>query len=236
MKPATPPTLRPANGGTTQNEKTELPHPPSVAVAAEDGSTQLRKVIFGGTRFSLLCAASKTQFPVRTTCVTSLLPLLLLLTLPAAVQAQYNYLTRNGAITITRYDCSSGAVTIPSTINGLPVTSIGNGAFANCTSLTSVTIPNSVTSIGGRAFSGCTSLSAITVEALNSFYSSVNGVLFNKSQTTLIQYPGGKAGSYTIPNSVTSIGSFAPSSTVLRLPRAKLSRNPMLFVYWNGAF
>ena len=47
------------------------------------------------------------------------------------------------------------------------------------------------------------------MDALNSVYSSVDGVLFNKSQTTLIQYPGGKAGSYTIPNSVTSIGDYA---------------------------
>ena len=93
------------------------------------------------------------------------------------------------------------SVTIPNS-----VTSIGDCAFSGCTSLTSVTIPNSVTSIGDWAFSGCTSLTAITVDALNSVYSSVDGVLFNKSQTTLIQYPGGKAGSYTIPNSVTSIG------------------------------
>jgi len=93
------------------------------------------------------------------------------------------------------------SLTIPNS-----VTSIGEGAFSGCTSLASVTIGNSVTSIGDGAFSGCTSLNAITVEALNSFYSSVDGVLFNKSQTTLIRYPGGKAGSYTIPNSVTSIG------------------------------
>jgi hypothetical protein len=44
------------------------------------------------------------------------------------------------------------------------------------------------------------------VDALNRFYSSVDGVLFNKSQTTLIECPGGKAGSYTVPNGVTSIG------------------------------
>ena len=43
----------------------------------------------------------------------------------------------------------------------------------------------------------------------SSVYSSVDGVLFNKSQTTLIQYPGGKAGSYTIPDSVTNIGDYA---------------------------
>ena len=194
----------------------------------------------------------KPAKPFRTTRITSLLPLLLLLlTLPAAVQAQYNYLTNNGAITITRYDCSSGAVGIPSTMNGLPVTRIGDGAFSGCTSLTSVTIGNGVTSIGGSAFSGCTSLTgvmignsvrsigdsaffgctsltsvtigngvtsigdsafsgctglnAITVEARNAVYSSVDGVLFNRSQTTLIQYPRGKAGSFTIPNSVTSI-------------------------------
>ena len=41
---------------------------------------------------------------------------------------------------------------------------------------------------------------------INPVYTSVDGVLFNKSQTTLIQCPAGKAGSYTIPNSVTSIG------------------------------
>src|ERR1035437_7775288 len=78
------------------------------------------------------------------------------------------------------------------------VTNIGSYAFLGCTSLTSVTIPNSVTTIGSYAFSGCTSLSAITVDALNSVYSSVAGVLFDKSQTTLIQCPEGKAGSYTM--------------------------------------
>jgi hypothetical protein len=49
-------------------------------------------------------------------------------------------------------------------------------------------------------------LSAITVDALNPAYASVDGVLFNKSQTTLIQCPGAKSGAYTIPDSVTSIG------------------------------
>ena len=92
-----------------------------------------------------------------------LLPLLLLLTLPAVVQAQYNYLIDNGTITITECNCFGGAVAIPDTIDGLPVTSIGDSAFSGCTSLTSVTIPNSVTSIGNWAFSGCTSLTSVTI-------------------------------------------------------------------------
>jgi len=69
-----------------------------------------------------------------------LLPRLLLLALPAAAQAQFIYTTNNGAITITKYTGSGGAVTIPSATNGLPVTSIGYEAFLG-SGLTSVTIP-----------------------------------------------------------------------------------------------
>jgi hypothetical protein len=58
-------------------------------------------------------------------------------------------------------------------------------------------------------FAGCPSLSSITVGASNPAYSSLDGVLFNKSQTVLITYAARKAGAYTIPNSVTSIGSSA---------------------------
>ena len=132
----------------------------------------------------------------------------LLLTLPAAVQAQFTYTSNNGAITITGYTGPGGAVTIPGMINGLPVTSIGYRAFAYCDFLTSIMIPNSVTNIGDLAF-GSYSLNSITVDRLNPVYISVDGVLFDKGQTTLIQYPEGKAGSYAVPNSVTSIGSAA---------------------------
>ena len=87
------------------------------------------------------------------------------------------------------------------------VTSIGEGAFYYCKSLTSVTIPNSVTSIGERVFENCSSLTSIKVEAANPAYCDIDGVLFNKDKTTLVIYPVGKTtASYTIPNSVTSIG------------------------------
>jgi hypothetical protein len=70
------------------------------------------------------------------------------------------YLVTNNTITITGYTGTNTAVIIPDTINGLPVTSIGNYAFEGQLNVTSVTIPDSVTSIGPRAFlgSGLTSL------------------------------------------------------------------------------
>jgi hypothetical protein len=94
------------------------------------------------------------------------------------------------------------------TISG-GVTSIGEQAFGTCASLTGITIPASVTNIGTLVFANCSSLPAITVAANNSFYNSTNGVLFDKSQTTLLDYPGGKSGSYAIPGTVTSIGEYA---------------------------
>ena len=75
---------------------------------------------------------------------------------------------------------------------------------------TSYTIPNSVTSIGDGAFMHCFSLTSITVDGNNQNYSSQDGVLFNKDKTVLIQYPiGNTRTSYTILNSVTSIGDYA---------------------------
>src|SRR5215471_10020522 len=132
-------------------------------------------------------------------------------------QAQFTYTTNNDTITITGYTGTNDDVVIPSTIDGLPVTSIGTNAFGLVLDgiffrfhLTSVTIPNSVSSIGNFVFSGYTSLTAITVDSANQNYSSIEGVLFDKGQTTLIQYPCAKAGaSYTIPDTVTSVGGSA---------------------------
>ena len=103
------------------------------------------------------------------------------------------------------------------------VTSIGTSAFFSCSSLTSITIPNSVTSIGNGAFYGCSSLTNINVSNNNKNYSSIDGVLFNKNKTVIIQYPIKKDGtSYAIPNSVTSIGDSAfsqcSSLTSITLP------------------
>jgi hypothetical protein len=152
----------------------------------------------------------------------------LLMALHAFAQAQFTFTTNNYSITITGYSGSDSTVVIPDTINGYPVTSIGADSFisagltsimisSNVTSigisafvgsgLTSVTIGRNVNSIGTAAFADCQSLTMIMVDTNNPVYSSTNGVLFNKNQTTLIQYPiGNSATSYTIPNSVNSIG------------------------------
>ena len=88
----------------------------------------------------------------------------------------------------------TGSVTIPSTLGGKPVTSIGERAFRGCSGLTSVTIPDSVTSIGGIAFSSCTNLTSVTIP--NNVTSIGPFAFENCSGLT----------SVTIPDSVTSIG------------------------------
>ncbi len=107
------------------------------------------------------------------------------------------------------YRCSSLTnITIPNSVN-----SIGSYAFSSCSNLTSITIPDGVTSIGYNAFHGCSSLIGINVESNNQNYSSIDGVLFNKYQTVLIQYPKGKKDvSYSISDSVTSIEDYAFSN------------------------
>ena len=120
------------------------------------------------------------------------------------------YSISGGKVSITGHEGSiKGDLIIPSTIEGYPVTAIGEDAFKSCYGLTSVTIPNSVTTIGGWAFRGCTGLTGIWVASNNSNYSSDSfGVLFNKNKTKIIQAPG-VISVYTIPNGVTTIGEYA---------------------------
>jgi len=117
------------------------------------------------------------------------------------------------------------SVTIPNS-----VVTIEQDAFAQCVSLTSVTLPNSLTTIGWGAFHTCSAMTSvflpssvnfieegafarssgtITVDVNNQNYSSLDGVLFNKNKTVLLQCPTSKTGSYTVPSSVISFQRFA---------------------------
>jgi len=136
--------------------------------------------------------------------------LLMLLALPAAVQAQstnvFGYAIHDGTITINNYISPGSDVSIPSMINGLPVTGIGGreiginegffGAFEG-SSLTAVVIPDSVTNIGEAAFYNCTSLTNVTIP---DSVTSIGEETF-RNCTSLANL--------TIPHSVTSIGNRA---------------------------
>ena len=134
----------------------------------------------------------------------------------------------------------SGTVEIPSELDGLTVTEIAAGGFANCNNLEQVILPDTLTTIGASAFCsagltelnipasvtkidfdadlmqqnggptlGCPILQAINVDADNTEYKSVDGVLFNHNQTTLLAYPAVRLGAYDLPEGVTTIGTFA---------------------------
>ena len=102
-------------------------------------------------------------------------------------------------------DCRSiKNIIIPSSVS-----TIKESAFSGCTSLSSVFIGSGVKELDKRGFYGCDSLAEITVDEKNANYSSLDGVLFNKDKTNIVIYPNGKKGSYSLPNKVTKISSYA---------------------------
>jgi len=109
-------------------------------------------------------------------------------------------------VTYIGYGAFSGCSSLTSIDIPKNVTEIRRDAFWGCASLKSITIPDSVTLIDSYAFRDCIGLKEFIVASDNEKYSSLDGVLFNKDKTVLMYFPTAKAGSYTIPNSVTEIG------------------------------
>jgi hypothetical protein len=100
------------------------------------------------------------------------------------------------------YDCGTN---LTSVVIGANVVSIGESAFER-TSLTNITIPKSVIEIGDGALAGTYwNVTEIAVADDNPAYTSIEGVVLSKDQTVLVQCPRGKAGSYTVSDSITSI-------------------------------
>jgi hypothetical protein len=123
-----------------------------------------------------------------------------------------------------------GAANIPFTVNNgvtnFTVTNIGQYAFQNCTSLSSVTIPNSVTTIGLGAFDSCTGLTSVNIP--NSVTSIISSAFSSCTSLTSI----------TIPNSVTSIGQYAfygcTGLTSINIPTSVTNIEPNTFGYCSG--
>ena len=140
--------------------------------------------------------------------------------LHAADISDLSYDTIGDTVIITECETSAtGELIIQDTIGGKPVTSIGGNAFFGCTSLTSITIPESVVSIGDSAFAYCTSLTSVTIP---DSVTSIGNVAFGVCESlTSIMIPDGvtiignlafigctSLTSITIPDSVTTIGGY----------------------------
>ncbi len=129
--------------------------------------------------------------------ITGFLALFLCATLPlpAAGLEDLTWTTTDGKVTVVDCDkAATGELVIPDTIEGNPVTSIGDSAFEGCDRLKSITIPDSVTSIGEGPFFNCSGLTSITIP------DSVTSV------GTYAFFGCSSLRSITIPDSATSIG------------------------------
>ena len=163
--------------------------------------------------------------------------LILLLVLAGRVHAgTYGVLTyeiQGETVAITDCDQAvSGSLVIPTEIEGKPVTAIGNWTFSYCRELVDIVLPYTLESIGTDAFERCerlvsivvlagvasigetpfkycSGLTTITVEEGNPNYASLDGVLFDKDLTKLIQHPARKPGVYMVPESVDVIEAYA---------------------------
>jgi hypothetical protein len=144
------------------------------------------------------------------------LSLLLIMVAPQALRAQLLCTTNaDNSITITGYIGTVGALQIPGTVDGFPVTSIGNGAFWGRFELTDVTMPDGITYIGVGAFSHC-GMTSITIPSSviemgpNAFggCGSLTNVVLPDSLTKIPEFAFGEGfhlSTILIPTSVTSI-------------------------------
>jgi len=138
---------------------------------------------------------------------------------------------------LVTYPCGLGGdFVIPGT-----VTALGENAFTSCLNLTSVSVGAAVLDLPMWSLSYCRDLEAINVHDDNPNFADVDGVLFNKSLTELLQYPSGKPGEYFVPDGVTGmrdwcmayareVTSVVISDSVIRMGEGAISDCPLLVV------
>ena len=186
-----------------------------------------------------------------TSIIISLVPLGWWTTSVTAEQVDlFTYSVSNGAIEITDYpEEAVGEVEIPTEIDGMPVVTIGLGAFWKCGNLTSITIPNSVMTVAEGAFSECSSLTSITIpnsvttikDEAFSKCDRLTSVTISNSVTTISEGEFSECSSLTsitIPNSVTTIGEGAfyecSSLTSLTIPNSVTTIKENAFSHCTG--
>ena len=119
------------------------------------------------------------------------------------------------------------------------VKDIGYGAFRGCSSLTSIYIPASVEEISENAFAGCSSLAEINVDADNKYYSSIDGILYNKEGTEVIYCPTAKTGVITLGLDVERVADYAFSTskvTKIIVENTELEIGSNAFATANGEY
>ena len=114
---------------------------------------------------------------------------------------------------ITKYKGTDTKIIIPETLGGYKVKTLSSYVFKECTKLTHIFLPATVTSVSGQTFAECRSLVSIEVAEGHETYLSENGVLYNYDKSTIVAYPNGLEGEFTIPDSVITIGGYAFSGT-----------------------
>lgn len=170
---------------------------------------KLLAVVLSGV-FALLCLSA----PMETVAVTSpdvqsLSELAETAVLVDESQLEYTLVGTPSRAVINKYTGSDTRLILPETVGGYPLTNISPSAFSEYTRLEYIKLPANAWSVSAKLFAKCTSLKYIDVHEDNSKMVSVDGVVYNKSMTSILAFPNGVGGSYTIADGVVSIGTYA---------------------------